>query len=320
MGACVSRDNEELDRYTSPSLDVNNRWAAFNFLFEETPYICIYDFQESYAKFVTPLFPFPLAEYSCICKSYQIFIAGGVNLSTNAVVSKTWSGSLGGEGLELKRMASMQNARRKPFLVCPMRDGFLAVAGYYHPKYPDSISKDCEKYIETEDRWEEITPLNYQPKSVFAVSHIIYAFREFGNQIPFERLNVAGNRGWEVMQMSSNLEGIEAISDYCVSGAENKLYIFGGTSKLKDASGKIYSIDVNTRHLKQETPLLERETISIRCCIDTEEYFYSLTKDLKLCVFNKTQMKWVFMRTSIHREAHVLDLSLIHICRCRRAI
>lgn len=77
--------------------------------------------------------------------------------------------------LEMKRVAPMHRARCKPFLVSPLSDGFFAIGGFYHPRYMDSISKDCEQYIESEDHWEELAPLNYPPKSVFAISIFIYA-------------------------------------------------------------------------------------------------------------------------------------------------
>eukprot|EP00826_Nyctotherus_ovalis_P002685 TRINITY_DN10541_c0_g1_i16.p1 TRINITY_DN10541_c0_g1~~TRINITY_DN10541_c0_g1_i16.p1 ORF type:complete len:180 (+),score=34.20 TRINITY_DN10541_c0_g1_i16:73-612(+) len=171
MGACCTRSRDfPKDSLFPIKLENYNRWGMF--VFNDQKDFCIYDFQESQVQFAKPQFDVPLIDYSFIYKTPLVFVIGGVDQSAKTVTAKAWAASPRDDTLIFTEISSMTVARKKPFLLCPIEGSIFAVAGFYHPMYPHSILKTCERFYEGEDRWERVSSLNSAPKSAVSSTHL----------------------------------------------------------------------------------------------------------------------------------------------------
>eukprot|EP01022_Parablepharisma_sp_SALTPOND_P019675 TRINITY_DN3403_c0_g2_i1.p1 TRINITY_DN3403_c0_g2~~TRINITY_DN3403_c0_g2_i1.p1 ORF type:complete len:319 (-),score=16.88 TRINITY_DN3403_c0_g2_i1:87-1043(-) len=316
MGVCCGSERKGGEpNLPRVKLENYNRWGMLSFAFQKTPYLCVYDFQESHPQFAIPNFSIPLAEYSCIYKMPLIFVAGGVDKSTDSVTSKVWAASLNEGILNFSEFTSMNCARRKPFLLSPIEGVIFAIAGYYHPTYPMSVLQSCEKYHEGEGRWEQIATLNHPPSSAFAVSEYIYTFGTLEDLGTFERLNAkAVGAEWEVFSITSDLPEIdlaEGFSVTCSKDVPDLLYIFGGVDQAGKPSRTVYSIKVRNGTLLKESKSLNEDVVATECCTDSEDYSYHITKDLRVCVFCKDSEKWKFYNTIIKEKAEEKGINVI---------
>jgi len=313
MGACCTRSrNNAKEDFAPIKLENYNRWGIF--AFNDQKYFCVYDFQESQAQFVIPQFNTPLVDYSFIYKTPLVFVLGGVDQSNKTVVPKVWISSPRDDTLIFSEICSMTTPRKKPWVLSPIEGSIFAIAGFYHPIYPHSILKTCERFYEGEDRWERTPSLNHPPKSIFTVGNSLYAFNALENLASFEYLNIKESDAlWVVCHIKTEELQTELVEHFSLSCDNNNLlYIFGGIDQAGDASRATYTLDVNSGKLERGKELLSKRMIGIECSVDSKDYSYHLTKSLKLCIFSKSSAQWLFLDTNIQDKAakRQLDIKL----------
>ncbi len=306
MGYCCSKRNNEDEEVKQggtenaaphPLLENFNRWRTFSL--PHRGFLCGYDFQDRTAQLIQPVFDLPLIDYAHIYIWPLIYVAGGVDEPTGEPSNKVWTSSANEVCARFSEIAPMGTARKKPFLICPRTGIVYAVSGWSR----FGQLRTCEKFAEGGGAWRQADSLSIEPTEVFAVSTgCIYAFSRIKDKAIMERMDATEDfPHWEQITLSiAGGEAVDLTGRYGVAaGGEDAVFIFGGIDGAGKASRAIYMLDAVSGTVARVKRKLGQDAVMTECATDSGIGAYYVTKELRLCVYNKRTTRWTFEETDI---------------------